>query len=205
MARRKTTEVDLCDSPVVISFDPGGTTGWSIFQCHPESLIQNDVRVLDNIDYWKMGQFSGLENKQATECFELVKSWPGCAVVIEDFILRKMSKDEDLLAPVRLIAKIELLLWQEGIRSFRQQPSEAKTTATDERLKSWGLYVPGEEHARDASRHSITWLRKTKEKAKLRVYSWPHLYGIGMEYGPTQEEFDALLAKQNTNGRARVA
>lgn len=37
-----------------------------------------------------------------------------------------------------------------------QQPSMAKTTVTDERLRRWGGWVKGQKHSRDAIRHAIT-------------------------------------------------
>lgn len=36
-----------------------------------------------------------------------------------------------------------------------QQPSEAMTHATDERLRAWGAWIRGSEHRRDARRHAL--------------------------------------------------
>jgi hypothetical protein len=205
VARKHSIDVnELCDSPTVVALDPGGTTGWCVFQCHPESLIDPEVLVLDNIDYWQSGQFTGSEDQQAADIFNLICSWAGCAVLIEDFVLRMMSPDRDLLSPVRITAKVEHLLWQRELTFFKQMPSEAKTTATDDRLKSWKLYKPGEEHGRDATRHAITFMRKARSRWMLRMYAWPHLYGIGAEYGPTEEE---LIADSNRikNERAEAS
>lgn len=185
---RKDAEMDLCDSPVVIAIDPGGTTGWAILQVHPESLFDPEVRILDNVDWWKSGQFTGSEDQQAKDICDLFFSWPGAAMVVEDFILRKMSKDRELLSPVRITAKVEHSLWLRKSSYFLQAPSEAKTTATDERLKSWGLHRPGEEHARDATRHAITFMRKAKERTRLRMYAWQHLYAPGGEYATPESK-----------------
>jgi hypothetical protein len=61
---------------------------------------------------------------------------------------------------------------------FTQEPSLAMSTATDERLKDWGLYKRegGEEHARDATRHGITFLRRAKDKRNLRYRAWGGLF-----------------------------
>lgn len=179
-------EIELCSSPVIVALDPGGTTGWSILKVHPVALLDPEFAILSNIEFNVSGQFTGSENGQAKSCLDLIAEWPGAAVVVESFILRKFSSDEDLLSPVRLTAKLEYGLWLLDRTCFKQQPSEAKSTATDDRLKAWGLYRSegGEQHARDAVRHNITWFRKCKQKAALRAYSWPHLYGEGAEFGP---------------------
>lgn len=197
--RKKEIETDLCDSPVVIALDPGGTTGWSIMQVHPESLIDPQCPILSNIDYWQHGQFTGNENRQAKEAAELIEQWPGAAVVIEDFILRKFLQDRDLLAPVRITARVEYALYLRGQSFFKQQPSEAKGVATDDRLKAWKLYRSegAEQHARDADRHAITWLRKAKERSVIRSYSWPHLYGVGMDYGPDEGWGDDVQSEED--------
>lgn len=41
------------------------------------------------------------------------------------------------------------------ISTRMQTPAEAKSYATDERLKSWGVWTPGKDHARDATRHLL--------------------------------------------------
>ena len=187
MAAKSTKdEPELCASPVIIALDPGGTTGWSILKVHPVALIDPEIPILSNIEAWRSGQFTGNENQQAKDILEIVENWEGAAVVMESFILRKFSSDEDLLSPVRLLAKIEYGMWLLDRGFFKQQPSEAKGVATDDRLKSWGLYKSegGMQHARDADRHGITFLRKCKAKAGLRGYAWPHLFGEGAEFGP---------------------
>lgn len=47
--------------------------------------------------------------------------------------------------------------WALGITY--QSAAQAKGVVTDKRLKSWGLWVPGQQHARDAIRHAVTYLR----------------------------------------------
>lgn len=242
----------LCGSAVVIAIDPGGTTGWAVWQVHPEALSDPEVMILDNVQYWEhgetdcgsksgnagdssakstveiiedeAGQLMGgdsidevdfAEQKAnaiqgsdvlgisttgeaagASELLALVDGWPGAAVVMEDFILRKFDQGRDILSPVRVMEKIEFGLWVLGRdkQAFRQQPSLAKTTATDERLQSWGFYRRdgGLKHARDADRHAITFLRRCsqgKAGRLLREQAWPHLYGViqtkdGPVYGP---------------------
>lgn len=164
----------------MIAFDPGGTTGWALLQVHRAALESSDFSVLDNILFRAQGQFTGGENSQAREMYALIEAWDGpeTVVVIEDFILRTALKNRDVLSPVRITAKIDLLLEPSGRRMYFQQPAMAKKTATDERLKDWGLYVAegGLEHARDAMRHAITFIRRTKEQPRLRSIAWPSVW-----------------------------
>lgn len=183
--------VEPGESPTVVSFDMGTVIGWAVWSVHAESLVDPQVKILGNVDLWSHGQIdthntvSG-EMAAIDECVQIVDGFPGAAVLMEDFILRMYSKGRELLAPVRLNAMMDY-----GLRrtlhvdfSHRQQPSEAKSTVTDERLKLWGFYQRegGLEHARDADRHAITFLRKAKDLkqgAGRRALWWPHLYGPG--------------------------
>lgn len=77
-------------------------------------------------------------------------------VVIEDFLLRQRTMDRSLLSPVRLTAMLQgMLMADQGVdvRTCLQQPSSAKSVVNDERLKKWGMWIRGKQHARDACRH----------------------------------------------------
>jgi hypothetical protein len=169
----------------VVAIDPGGTTGWSVFMVHPDALSDEDVSVLSNVEHWSHGQIHGDEDSQAKQIMELIEAWPDCAVVMEDFILRTYRKDRDLLAPVRIAAKVEfgLKFWpglggqRNNTRMF-YQPTSVLASITDSRLQQWGFYQRegGMEHARDADRHALYFLRGAKVKRALREAAWPDLY-----------------------------
>lgn len=186
---------------VIIAFDPGGTTGWSLISVRKDSLIaSNGISVLSSIRKWQHGQvdcgstkgnlgnslYAGIsthgESAGAATLARLCRAWPGAAIVVERFDLRQFSRDQNLLSPQRITSKLEQYLWLDGRDYFTQTPSEGKTTATDERLKNWGLYssTGGMNHARDADRHAITFLRKAaapgKEAVELRQAAWPHIF-----------------------------
>lgn len=171
-------------------FDPGGTTGWSVMSVDPLALVDPNVKILDSIFHWAQGEIVGPERDQADEAAELICAWPGCVVGIESFRLRQFRRDEDLLSPVRLGSMIDWAAGRGGGAGVAadvlpapvvwQTPETAMSTATDDRLREWGLYVRegGLGHARDATRHAITWYRKCKEgvqrgAAKRRAESWP--------------------------------
>lgn len=181
---------------VLIAIDPGETTGWSLIIVDPVCLSEPNEKVLGNImvhQHGEVNEYRGNghirndgESIMCDDLAYLINSWPDSAVVIENFILRQKRKDRSLLSPVRVTAKLEQKLWEEGRTYFLQQPADAKTLATDERLKLWGMYnaVGGLEHARDADRHAILFLRRAKASARLRMDAWPHLYGKdGPYYG----------------------
>lgn len=80
-------------------------------------------------------------------------------LVIEDFQLRQRSAE---LWPVEVRAAFIAYLrgesgaWSGIVREdclYFQQPSQAMTYATNERLKRWGVWTVGKEHGRDATRH----------------------------------------------------
>jgi len=145
----------------VIALDPGGTTGWSLFQVHPDAMTGDpEIPVFPNIQWWTAGEFTGTQDKQVDEIVELVESWPQARLVTEQFILRQMNA---LLDPVEINA---ILRWAVRPRYWvQQQPGLAMSTVTDARQKSWGFWVPGKEHARDAVKHNITYLKRRKEAA----------------------------------------
>ena len=236
-AKRRPPINSLCSSAVIITIDPGSTTGWAVWQVHPEALSDPEIKILDNVQYWEHGEtdcgakrgnagtssaksaveiledeagqlLSGEsidvddegtfaiqgadvlgvstsgESAGVSELLQLVEGWPGAAVLMEDFILRKFDQGRDILVPIRVMAALDFGLWVLGRddQVFRQQPSMAKTTVTDERLQRWGFYrrEGGLKHARDADRHAITFLRRCsqgKAGRALREQAWPHLYG----------------------------
>lgn len=159
----------------LLAIDPGGTTGWAHFWIPPGNLSVRSRDVLEDVEY-DCGQLTGPEPGQARQIGAIITLMGDCGPVIcEDFTLRQFRQDAALLAPVRLTAMIEYII--SGIIDeppFRkQQPSMAKSTATDERLKEWGLWEKGQPHARDAIRHGVTFLRRAKTDKSLRDWAWP--------------------------------
>lgn len=124
------------------------------------------------------------------EILGLLRAWPAAAVVIEDFILdpNRFNTGRDLLSPVRITSAISFDLWLQKREYFVQSASLAKSTARDEQLKAWGYYTStgGLQHARDADRHALTFLRRASERSSkgraLRTAAWPHLFGKGGEF-----------------------
>jgi hypothetical protein len=82
-------------------------------------------------------------------------------VVIEDFLLRERTMERNLLSPVRFTAAFQVLLCQHQwrMKCVLQSPSD-KSVINDDRLRKLGLWAVGQQHARDALRHMMLWLRK---------------------------------------------
>lgn len=186
----------------VIAIDPGGTTGWSLISVHPEALIEPKADIFDNIFTHQHGEVdcgvhrgnlaSSLHDGISTDgefsgiydLVEFIKVWPSAAVVIEDFQLRQMRMDRDLLSPVRITSAVGMQMWLDGRDYHVQSPADAKTTCNNNRLREWRMYdnSGGLEHARDADRHAILFLKKAKMKKDFRALAWPHLYGKSGAY-----------------------
>jgi len=171
----------------VFCVDPGGTCGWA-WAClgfkelravgvvgalqaarrHKSGLLLGDTRFL-------VGEITDADESSMAErvwstlimCGEMGARTSASAVpeitdlVLEDFILRERTNGRSLLSPVRLNSKFEDYVRREApdIQLHLQSPSD-KSVITDERLKRWGLYMRGQQHARDAERHLVLWLRK---------------------------------------------
>jgi hypothetical protein len=161
----------------LLAIDPGGTTGWAHFWIPTANLLGRSLDILEDVEY-DCGQLTGSEPEQAMQIRPMLEEMSGTGPVIcEDFILRQFRQDAALLSPVRLMAMIEFMvsLINEPPPFKKQQPSLAKSTATDERLKDWGLWEKGAPHARDAIRHGVTFLRRAKTDNRLRNWAWPHV------------------------------
>jgi hypothetical protein len=181
-------------APVVLAVDPGGTTGWCVLQVHPASLADGRYSILGNIQHLGSGEVTGSEASQVYQLLEMAREWPTAAVVVEDFVLREFQQSRDLLAPVRITAAFKWALWcgiTTGDKSpnkvdsfpsrpirpvFTQSPEQAKTTCSDERLRSWHLHAASSPHARDGIRHALLFMRRAKEKHNLRTLAWPDIY-----------------------------
>ena len=166
-----------------VSVDPGVTTGvvvldlykwwrsddlYSMLAAMKARVEQEDLSGRVHLPLRQM-EVNGPESGQIDEIYRLISGQDkggitASAVIIEDFILRLGTKDRQLLAPVRLAARLEDRLYSSGFGGeiVYQTPSDAKSIVTDERLKHWGLWHVGSPHIRDAWRHMIKYLRDNR-------------------------------------------
>lgn len=157
----------------VVAIDPGVTTGVAWVR-ELSDLTNPEVTVR-----WKAGngfhEVVGDDEKMMIDSLlnglgRIFQRDPigemGHVLVIEDFILSRQSftQKRELLAPVRVSAVVDFWVrdtWPEVLVEY-QLPTRAKTTATDSRLKAYGLWVPSMRHARDAVRHLLTYALRQK-------------------------------------------
>lgn len=161
----------------LIALDPGGTTGmaWAMFPPNgnvPDAYLKKMSRA------W---QIDGEHKDQALllyqEILDCMKRAGGVnqstynvrtIVACEDFVVPSGPRRKTVLSPVRVGAMLEYHVWLEELNlEWRwQQPGE-RSVITDEMLKRWGLWLPGQPHAMDALRHLIVLQRKL-EKEKIK-------------------------------------
>jgi len=152
----------------IMAVDPGGTTGlaWS-----PSTILKNwDPNIIQN------KEITGTDIEQVTEILVQMLEVRTRILIVEAFtpypgrVLsrgRNQSKDAPgPMAPVKIDAMLRFALeykWWDG-QYVSQTASAAKTTVTDSRLKSAKLWIPGKDHARDAIRHLVYYIRGHRQK-----------------------------------------
>lgn len=133
---------------LMMSFDPGETCGWAFFEygslgaCGQEKIDTSTGHVL------------------AKGLWDLVETYQPEAIVIEDYRIyankTEMHTWSALYTP-KLIGYIEAICERFEI-PYTLQLASSKQFCTDEKLKQWGYYEVGQQHARDAIRHGCYWL-----------------------------------------------
>lgn len=162
----------------VVAFDPGGTTGWCVMCVDGHAFDQPELNLEKRLLHWAAGQIVGDFDSQLDEIISLTEFWDFAAIVTESFQLRKFTRGAELLVPVEVNAVLSYFCRSVSRELFKQSPSLGKSTMTDERLREAKLWTPGSDHARDATRHAMTFLRRCRSDKKLRARAWPHVEAI---------------------------
>lgn len=130
---------------VIVALDPGKTTGWAVYHCITGLMQFGETAGRFAVYSWVR---------------ELAEKGVSPEVVIENWTVRpdthKMSTQVD---PHRIIGYVEGLCEANGWPFTTQMPGEAKSFATDSKLKAlgWEATTKGG-HARDAARHLLTYM-----------------------------------------------
>ncbi len=136
----------------VLAFDPGETTGFARFE--------------DGYLTWSEQLNTPTVMSSATMLNRLITAGPYGQdgryilpeVVVENYQVFKWRAKQhvgDTLHTPRMIGCIETICALKNISLTKQTPQNAKTFVTDDKMKAWNMYVPGQPHARDAIRHGI--------------------------------------------------
>lgn len=152
------------DQYVVLALDPGGTTGWSVIGVHVDAITSGDpsLKIMENVEFWTCGQFTGNEFDQVDEICALIAAWPSARLVSELFTLRTRVTSSETFSLERMNFGIGYAIRPRYL--VFQQPSLAMTTITDDRQKDLGFWVPGREHARDSIKHALTFLKRQRDR-----------------------------------------
>lgn len=140
----------------VLSFDPGGITGYCWITALPDKTCE-----------WEAGNIFGEENDQVDEMVAWVEEFDPHVIVIEDFRVRMIQKKDSFLSPVRITAAFRYALhlrapkkWGKPKRIVIQDSGNVFHTMTDARLKAAGFWTPGKyDHPRAATKHALYYLR----------------------------------------------
>lgn len=170
----------------VFAVDPGGQTGlaWGIFDPKDKDGLEGALR---NKMLSGSTTISGDERAQITEMASIWSDFYNACVrsaclppqnvwlVVEDFVLKpgETAGGKDATSPVALIWGLEGYRmgrrdeWKQHKRGpavmppmILQMAGQAKSVATKQRMRDWGIWVVGREHERSAWAHVACFLKK---------------------------------------------
>lgn len=132
----------------ILAFDPGLTTGYA-GACWPLGVYRIVAGQVPPQGVWPT------LHRFAPDII-IIESFPGYPKVKVD------------LTPVEVIGRIKEWAEQANVQVVMQSPAQVKHFFTDKRLAEADMYFVGEQHARDAARHYLYYM-KFGEGAKLDV------------------------------------
>jgi hypothetical protein len=154
--------------------DGGVTTGWAAIGVSRASIFDNEP---GGIQEWESGQIDGPFSGQVIALASIIKRFSPVAIITEGFDPKADNRTEAFWSPIivnsMLIFANHLGMTGPMTTMHEQMPGLAKSTATDPRLRKWGLYAKGSRHARDGTRHAITFIRRAKQNPTLAREAWP--------------------------------
>lgn len=126
---------------VYMALDPGGTTG---------------VSVVTDEDEIKFGrsQIGGLTHHQVL--YDCLTSYQPSVVICESFVYQQRINVN--LISVEYIGVVRLWCLQNDCPLEMQHASQVKRLWSDDKIKRMGLWIAGQPHAMDATRHALHFL-----------------------------------------------
>lgn len=148
---RKAKKLEPLKDITILALDPGETTGWAVF-----TVVNGNVQ-LD-----AAGQISTWPMENAVTNFNyLYDTFIIDHTVHELYAVYEWKAQDHSWSQVptlRVIGCLETICILKDQVYSSQTAQIAKNFCTDEKLKGWGLWIPGQRHARDAIRHACYWL-----------------------------------------------
>lgn len=150
----------------VIGIDPGETTGIAVFI----DAVLIDTYQIDHRSHKDIG-------KAAVDISMVLNVHKPSHVIIEDYRVYKWKTkshaNSDLFTS-RLIGSLEYVCSNNNYPMTKQMASIAKGFMTDSKLRSWGFWIKGKKHTRDAIRHAATYLMFQAKRYKQENLNGPN-------------------------------
>lgn len=157
----------------ILAVDPGGTTGFTLWQEWPEDAGQSSIqtwmeedalKAVDDVNYVRAG-YGYPDGRRGLN-----------AIVCENFIIGagtiKKSREGSNTA-IEIIGALRWLAYKEQTPFVTQNPGDV-TYIDDAKLKRLGWYTAGPDHARSSTRHLVHYLLTIKRlDAALLLPSTP--------------------------------
>ena len=131
----------------------------------------------------------GQELSMIYQAREVLDLWPSAAWGYETYRVESMAAaTTEALTPVRFFSTLAFSTIMDDGRPRVPFVSDRsmKASASDDRLKRAGLYVPGMPHATDAARHAALFMRSARQHRAIRQAAWPRLFGQPHLFGESK-------------------
>lgn len=144
----------------ILSFDPGGTTGWAmgVYTDNQPLTFIGGGQIPDGLagfNLWMAGRTSIFRRGDV-------------AVVAESFVLDGRTKFPNI-TPLRIEGALEA--WLYPIQPIYQR-NTAKGYVSDQRLRDYDLWIPGQRHQMDARIHAMACMYLMGHVPTLNAYGW---------------------------------
>jgi hypothetical protein len=164
----------------IVALDPGGTTGWAMWQDTP-------MKFDPPLDHFTCGQIGPQEHHEDLYAHLEFLQTSEFILICETFEFRQ--QDVEIRMGINLMSReyigVAKLFAAQRMSSpvVLQSPGLAKSFIPDKKkngmeanakLKAMGLYVPGSPHAMDAMRHLIYYMVNRERRVDL-IQSWRNL------------------------------
>lgn len=123
---------------MIIAVDPGKNTGIATFD-----RVEGTVKATQDLD----------QQMTCDMVYELMMVSHVELVVCESFTVTGSKVVTFQPYSLEIIGMLRWLCERNDVPFVEQTPRDAKTFATDDRLRKMGWYLPGKKHANDAQRH----------------------------------------------------
>lgn len=172
----------------ILAYDPGGTTGFAWATWAPWNGSEASLEHLSQIEFG-YGQIGPHEHHR--ELWEMLIRWigqeerrtitnseyPPLEIVCESFQFRQHIQPNQAKTKVELISceyigLLKLFCQMYNVPLTFNTASAAKTFTTDTKIKTLGLWHPGQVHANDATRHLLRYIVVNKKIREPITDKW---------------------------------